>query len=271
MKHLSKRIRLWSFLLLGSGMFTLSSCGNGELTKGKAEDALEDALVMFKDSSQFELLPVGYLEIDGQTSRKQFKQLAKLGMITYKEEAVIEHKKYSNYNWYSGRTYTTKDVLHYFATIALTPEGSKYVISDPVTEIEDEDMENKSKKKEIEIDAITDIRIADSIASVEAARAKARAKADDDEKEKSEYEEARDNVNYTKVPLLSHKNRIAKVKNIYCPEEWLKQGKAACVYIYENVKVTPFGRILGYKSEGERHMKGATFIYYLDEGWQVEK
>lgn len=57
MKNLTKRLQLWSFLFVGSGMFMLTSCGNGELTKGKAEDALEDGLLIFQDNSQVEASP----------------------------------------------------------------------------------------------------------------------------------------------------------------------------------------------------------------------
>lgn len=281
MKNLAKKVQLWSLLLLGSSAFVLSSCGNGELTKGKAEDALEDGLVMFKDSSQFDVLPVGYFQIDDKDAREQLQKLANAGMITYKANKVIEHKKYSNYSYFGGRTYTTRDIDHYFATVSLTPEGEKFVITDPVVEIVDKDMENKNKDKNIDIDALNQtttadsIRMVDSIAAVEAAAAEAAAQADDMKTQapepKSEYQLAQEKQSYTTFYMLSHKNKIVKIKDVYCPEELLKHGKGSCDYIYENVKVTPFGRILGKVTEGERHKKSASFIHYIDRGWCVDK
>lgn len=280
MKNLVKKARLWGVLLAGSGMFILCSCGNGELTKGKAEDALEEGLVMFKDSSQFDVLPVGYFQIDDENAREQLQKLANAGMITYKANKVIEHKKYSNYSYFGGRTYSTRDIDHYFATVGLTPEGEKFIITDPVTEIADKDMENKNKDKDIDIDALNQataadsIRIADSIAAVEAAAAEAAMQADDMKQVpevKSEYQLAQEKQSYTTFYVLSHKNKIVKIKDVYCPEELLKHGKASCDYIYENVKVTPFGRILGKVTEGERHKRSASFIHYIDRGWCVDK
>lgn len=275
MENLTKKIGLWSLMLLGSGILVLSSCGNGELTKGKAEDALEEALVMFKDSSQFQPLTVGYFEVDDASSRKQLRKLAKAGMITYKVDKVVEHKKYSNYSWFSGRTYTTKDVNHYFATVILTEEGRKYVIENPVTEIVDKDMENKNKNQNIDYDIVDEEIIDEPIATTKATESKKTTPAEKRETEapepKSDYQIALDKQTYTTLPVFSHRNKIVKIKNIYCPEELLKHGKANCDYIYENIKVSPFGHVLGDVTEGERHKSSASFTHYVDKGWCVEK
>lgn len=280
MKNLTKRLQLWSFLFVGSGMFMLTSCGNGELTKGKAEDALEDGLLIFQDNSQVESIPVGYFQIDDEKARGLLKELADAGMITYKVEKVVEDKKQANYSYYGGRTYSTKEVDHYFATVALTPEGEKQIIKEPLLALEDKDMENKQKDKEIKKTTTSyttadSIRIADSIAAVEAANAEMATaetiEAPQEVQEKSAYKMAQEKQNYGTEYVLSHKNKIVKIKDIYCPEELLKMGKANCDYIYENVKVTPFGRILGRVTEGERHKNSASFIFYIDRGWCVDK
>lgn len=280
MKNLTKRLQLWSFLFVGSGMFMLTSCGNGELTKGKAEDALEDGLLIFQDNSQVESIPVGYFQIDDEKARGLLKELADAGMITYKVEKVVEDKKQANYSYYGGRTYSTKEVDHYFATVALTPEGEKQIIKEPLLALEDKDMENKQKDKEIKKTTTSyttadSIRIADSIAAVEAANAEMATaetiEAPQEVQEKSAYKMAQEKQNYGTEYVLSHKNKIVKIKDIYCPEELLKMGKANYDYIYENVKVTPFGRILGRVTEGERHKNSASFIFYIDRGWCVDK
>lgn len=201
-------------------------------------------------------------------------------MITYKVEKVVEDKKQANYSYYGGRTYSTKEVDHYFATVALTPEGEKQIIKEPLLALEDKDMENKQKDKEIKKTTTSyttadSIRIADSIAAVEAANAEMATaetiEAPQEVQEKSAYKMAQEKQNYGTEYVLSHKNKIVKIKDIYCPEELLKMGKANCDYIYENVKVTPFGRILGRVTEGERHKNSASFIFYIDRGWCVDK
>lgn len=283
MKNLTNKFRLWSVLLVGSGMFALTSCGNGELTKGKAEDALEEGLLMFQDNSQYENIPVGYFQLDNESARASLKQLADVGLITYKVDKVIEKKRISNYSWYSGTSYSYRDVDHYFVTLALTPEGQKFVIDEPVTELIDEDMVNKKAEQEevspqSVLAAADSVRIADSIAAVEAAAAEMAEEnpplnqvKPDAPKEKSAYELAVDKVNMTSVCVRTHKNKIVKVKNVFCPEDMLKEGKATCEYIYEYSKVTPFGRILDKLVEGDRHKGTASFVHYIDRGWCVAK
>lgn len=51
----------------------LASCGSDSLSKGSAEGALEDQLVMFQDSSQVVRLNTGYYELDDADARFQLK------------------------------------------------------------------------------------------------------------------------------------------------------------------------------------------------------
>lgn len=269
MKSLFNRFCFWSVLLIGSGLF-LTSCGNGELTKGSAEDALEEAVLKLQDNSQYITLPTGYFEVD-KKDIETLKSLADAGLITYKPETIVRTVK----SYYYTRNYD-----HNFATVSLTPEGQKYVI-EPVMEIEDEDMinpkagkESKTEKLLKETNAANSVRITDSIAAAEAATTEAVMEENDvpqpDVNDVSPYEAAKQKSHVTTVYVLSHKNKILKVRNIYCPEDMLKAGKASCDYIYENYKVTPFGEIINGMKEGDRHAASANFIKYVDRGWCVD-
>lgn len=199
--------------------------------------------------------------------------MADAGLITYKLETVVKTSK---------SYYYTREYKHYFATVNLTPEGQKYVI-EPVTSIEDKDMINKKAGKESktqqrlrERDIADSIRLADSIAAVEAAAGTTEAVMEENDvpqpevNDVSPYQAAKNKCNTTYVYVLSHQNKIVEVRNIYCPEDMLKAGKATCNYIYENYKVTPFGEILNGVKEGERHENKASFVKYVDRGWCVE-
>ncbi len=262
--------------ILGLGGIMLASCGGDELSKGKAESALEDQLVMFQDSSQVVSLVTGYYEENEESSRYALKKLAAVGMITYKVDLIIETRQ----SWYSTRKYP-----HYFVTVNLTEEGRKYVVSNPVTEIEDKDMENKEKEKTYPEDNVTPGDELNSILPPQEVETSSNVNENQDtttgndaynlpaggnlSSEVSEYEKAKARTSTQVYRLLSHLNKIVKIQKIYCPEEMMKKGQAGCVYIYKYKNVTPFGRILSGVREGDRFKKTATFTNYIGAGWEV--
>lgn len=266
-----------SKLLLGSIMglclAAFSSCGNGELSKGEAEDALEDQLVMFQDSSQVVSLATGYYEENDEDRRFALKKLAAAGMVTYKVDLIIESRQ----SWYSVRKYP-----HYFVTVALTEAGKKFVVNEPVTEIKDKDMENREKEKVYPEDSVIPGDDLNSILPPQESsseeitgnfnesdvNAVSRTRSASPS-ELSEYDKAKARVSIREYNLLSHFNVIVKIQKIYCPEEMLKKGEAACVFIYKYEDVTPFGRILNGVQEGDRFKKTATFTKFIGAGWEV--
>lgn len=265
------------------GLFALSSCGNGELTKGSAESALKKGLVALQDSSQFTTIDIGYYQLDDKKARLTLRQLANAGVITYTADKVIEKVRKSQGGWYRP-TYYYIDVERFFVKVDLTEEGRKLVVNEPVIEIPDNDI--KYKIKEIYSFEVPYSEIEDGAKPITTTTPPTNDEDPDDtdheyeitenestigETGKSQYQIAKDRTRKLSLNVLTHTNKLVKVKNVYCPEEALKKGEAACAYIYEQTKVTPFGFFLKGIQEGERKMGIAGFNKYTDEGWKVVK
>lgn len=255
------------------GMFIMSSCGNGELTKGSAEDALEKEVVAFQDSSQVATLQTGYYQLDDKDARMTLRRLANAGVITYSADKVIE-KIRRQQGWYNP-TYYYVDVEHFFVKVGLTPEGEKFVVTNPVTEIVDKDMDYKIKESKFSMDVpFSDIEDAKPKATTDSSTSNTQSgnsgsSADGQAAEKSDYQKAKDRAFTVSYNVLTHKNKIVKIKNVFCPEESLKKGTATCMFIYENAKVTPFGYFIQGIEEGRRRSATASFSKYTDGGWKV--
>lgn len=276
-------MRKTSKILMGSVLgicgVMLASCGGDGLSKSSAENALEDQLVMFQDSSQVVQLVTGYYEENDEDARFALKKLAAAGMINYKVDLIVETRQI----WYSTRQYN-----HYFVTVSLTEEGQKYVVNDPVTEIADKDMEVKEKEVSYpednvapgdDLNSVTPPQDPESVSSVPSSSSSSSSSGNSGytpssgssaASNASAYEKALANVHTQTYYFLSHKNEIVKIQKIYCPEEMMKQGVASCVYIYEYSDVTPFGRILNGVKEGTRMKSTAKFVKYIGTGWEVE-
>lgn len=265
-----KASRILMGSLVGICGVMLASCGSDSLSKGSAEGALEDQLVMFQDSSQVVRLNTGYYELDDADARFQLKKLAAAGVIDYKVDLIVETRT----GWYAGQ------YEHYFVTVNLTEEGKKYVVSKPVTEIVDKDMEVKESDESYPEDNVAP---GDDLSNTgSAAQSNLETPADGDvmdpdtyptataTADMSEYEAAQAKQHIDMCTFLSHKNKIVKIQRIFCPEEMMKNGKASCEYIYEYSDVTPFGRILNGVKEGSRQKESATFVRYEDLGWTLQ-
>lgn len=236
----------WSVLLVASGILILTSCGNGELTKGAAEKALKKGELMFQDNSQCAKLSLGYYEIDNEREQEMLFGLLNAGLITYKESVITEVRKY----------YADKN--HLFAHVALTEEGKKFVIDEPCVKLINEDLLTKEEKDALKRTAVKK----DIIAIAEPTFSEAEME--------DHYRAARSKVKRSNVDVLLYHIKIAKIKNIYCPEDFLKAGKSTCRYVYEYYKVTPFGKVLRGISDGDRREEKASFVHYIDTGWRLD-
>ena len=98
----------------------LTSCDDTVLTAGLAKDAVKkDA--SWETPEVVRNFKVGYYEIDLEEATA-LRQLQAAGMITLKLEKAVEERTWSG--WYSSKT---SYVDHYYAEVALTEEGKKYV------------------------------------------------------------------------------------------------------------------------------------------------
>ena len=88
--------------------------------------------------------------------------------------------------------------------------------------------------------------------------------------ELSAYERAKAKVNVTTVQIILGEIEFVKAKEIYCPEEWQKLGKASCKIITAFTGKTPFGYVYGAPAEGHRNIESIVLKRYEDLGWVVE-
>ncbi len=276
--------------VLACGM-SLSSCcgGNGELTKGDVEDEVERMVGRWWDYHQTTTVKTGYYELNDAEDRLKLVKLAAAGMITYKATNIIETKKT---RWYGTRKYD-----HVFVEVALTEEGKKYVVSDEEYEKIQKEIEESRLDKDLmtpntdktypedavagegdipviddepvqaegDMDRLTDEDNAQLKKELQAPSSAATAVAP--KKQPSAYEQAKEKENSTYVRVKSHKIELYKVRDIKCTQTMLENGEAKAVIILETVDVTPFGRILDGKADGEKKAEKVEFSLYTD-GWR---
>lgn len=283
MKNLAKSsLAVLSGLLLTVSGGMLTSCDSDTLSARLAKNALckESS---FRDSSQCVTLNTGYYEVD-EAEITRLKQLQNAKMVTCKIETVIEKKKQSRYNWYSGYTYYYEDVEHQFAEVTLTKEGLKYKVYQPVTMREDlEELLKANEKPEEETPDYMTVKEsttvqnessapevpADSAAVIEEEPVET-PPAETPSEEKSAYDKALEKANREYHEMLAGRLEVVKVIEVYCPEEMQKNGKGTCKFVYEFVDKTPFGYVLNAPEQHKRHIGKATLTHYEDKGWIVD-
>ncbi|MBQ8282443.1 MAG: hypothetical protein IJZ01_02570 [Paraprevotella sp.] len=265
------------------GLVSLSSCGgnDGEFTKSAAEDALEE-MDVFEENAHTVKFETGYYEMNDADYRLKLLKLAANEVITYKAEQINEYIPATR--WRSARV---KE--HVFVTVQLTDKGEKYVIEKPSQTEEEAELVAAVDTKEYPEDKVLQegpIPVINPQANenAEAPVEKFEENHDDafqpddspmeelDEiTDTNEYLQALAKININSVYVLTQEIGIYKVMNLVCNDEMKKSGTASCDFIIEATDVTPFGRILKGVKKGTREKGSATFKYYIDKGWHVER
>lgn len=265
------------------GLVSLSSCGgnDGEFTKSVAEDALEETDV-FEENAHTVKFETGYYEMNDADYRLKLLKLAANEVITYKAEQINEYIPATR--WRSARV---KE--HVFVTVQLTDKGEKYVIEKPSQTEEEAELVAAVDTKEYPEDKVLQegpIPVINPQANenTEAPVEEFEENYDDafqpDDSpmnnntgtaEANEYQKALAKININSVYVLTQEIGIYKVMNLVCNDEMKKSGTASCDFIIEATDVTPFGRILKGVKKGTREKGSATFKYYIDKGWHVER
>lgn len=265
------------------GLVSLSSCGgnDGEFTKSAAEDALEE-MDVFEENAHTVKFETGYYEMNDADYRLKLLKLAANEVITYKAEQINEYIPATR--WRSARV---KE--HVFVTVQLTDKGEKYVIEKPSQTEEEAELVAAVDTKEYPEDKVLQegpIPVINPQANenAEAPVEKFEENHDDafqpddspmeelDEiTDTNEYLQALAKININSVYVLTQEIGIYKVMNLVCNDEMKKSGTASCDFIIEATDVTPFGRILKGVKRGTREKGSATFKYYIDKGWHVER
>ncbi len=268
------------------GLSTTSCSGNGELTKGNVENELERLAYGELNFPHTVTLKTGYYEENSASARMELRQLASLGLLTYKAENILEITK--------SRYWGTKKKDHIFVTVALTEEGKKFVMTDEEKEkmqekikknAADQDMVNPNEDTEYPEDKVPNYETIpvvddeDVSASPVVKGADTEYEGDMDrmtdadyaalEENPSSYEKAVAKISYDNVSMKAFNWEIYKVRNIYCTTNMLEEGKAEAEVIFEFVDVTPFGRVMSDKTEGEKMKKDFQFVKYTD-GWKLK-
>ncbi len=265
------------------GLVSLSSCGgnDGEFTKSAAEDALEE-MDVFEENAHTVKFETGYYEMNDADYRLKLLKLAANEVITYKAEQINEYIPATR--WRSARV---KE--HVFVTVQLTDKGEKYVIEKPSQTEEEAELVAAVDTKEYPEDKV----LQEGPIPVINPQANENAEAPVEEFEENhddafqpddspveeldeitdtnEYLQALAKININSVYVLTQEIGIYKVMNLVCNDEMKKSGTASCDFIIEATDVTPFGRILKGVKKGTREKGSATFKYYIDKGWHVER
>lgn len=265
------------------GLVSLSSCGgnDGEFTKSAAEDALEE-MDVFEENAHTVKFETGYYEMNDADYRLKLLKLAANGVITYKAEQINEYIPATR--WRSARV---KE--HVFVTVQLTDKGEKYVIEKPSQTEEEAELVAAVDTKEYPEDKVLQegpIPVINPQANENAEAPVEEFKENHDDAfqpddspmnnntgttEANEYQKALAKININSVYVLTQEIGIYKVMNLVCNDEMKKSGTASCDFIIEATDVTPFGRILKGVKKGTREKGSATFKYYIDKGWHVER
>ena len=269
---------------------TFTSCGDDTiLTASLAEDAVKKDLYWENNPKQATEFTTGYFEV-AYSDYAKYQQLQAAGMITFAAEKAVEAKK--RYSW---RGYYYEYIDHYYANVALTEEGQKYVFTDEVKhgrkdiakDMNTEAMEEPEKLPEYMTTypelAITTLRPAPSKEeTTDEPDAEPLYKDDsnfigiDDEPsdapaEPTAYDKAQAKVNFETVTVVTGELEIVKAKEVFCPEEYWKVGKGECKIIIEFTGKTPFGYALGSPRDGARWEQDIELKRYEDLGWVVKE
>lgn len=294
MREIVTKFLLSAFVCVGA--FSLVSCDSDRLSARLAKKAVEEHTA-FRDSSLTVQFNVGYYEVS-EDDIAQLNQLQKANVITFKTEKVTEKKKRWSYSWYSSSSYT-ENIEHTFADVKLTEEGRKYLVSEKPAmredwekvlrklekkykELKEPDFMNleakageKPEKKEEAVPEKPE-KEDEVIDSAEVAEAMAEVAAPMEEEKPAEttasagsYEAAVERVKVETCNMLAGKLKVVEVLDVFCPEEYVKNGKGECSVVYEIEDRTPFGWVL-YKSENYGVMN-FRLLHTEDNGWVVAK
>lgn len=273
-----------------AALAAFTSCGDDAvLTAGLAEEAVKKDLYWESNPKQTAELTTGYFEVSYDDYVK-YQQLQAAGVITLTAEKAVEAKQ--RYSW---RGYYYEYIDHYYANVALTEEGQKYLFTDEVKHgradiakdlkldemLEDEKLpEYLTNYPELKVTTLKPEPKQQTEEADEEPVAEPLYKDDsyfqvDDEpagtpKEPSAYEKAQAKVNFETVTVVTGELEIVKAKEVFCPEEYWKVGKGECKIIIEFTGKTPFGYALGAPREGSRYDQKIELKRYEDLGWVVE-
>jgi len=250
---------------------SLTSCDKHTLTARLAKKAIEKETA-FRDSSQVVQIGIGYYEVDSAAKQK-LEALAREGVISCKISGIAERHRFEKYTWWEGTKVFYKDITHYFAEVSLTGEGKKFVVSNPPVKpqgednIPEADYHNMSADS-LQAEAFSGNSTAGNTEAVSENSASTIQK--DTTGNANPYSEALKRVKLTTVNVLTGFYKVEKVLNVFCPDNYRKNGIGKCNFVCKFTGITPFGKIMTNRKDGERTYGNADFTRFEDKGWRVD-
>lgn len=281
--------------LLAACFLIFSSCDSDELSPRLAKKALEDA-PQLRDSCLTRTFETGYYEVEADDTIK-LGQLQRAGVITYSAETVVEKRKRYSYSWYGSSSYT-ENVDHIFVTVELTEEGKKLEVTnkpvmrsvyekalglfDKKEEIKDpaymsaeaaaaakKAEQKEDKTSTADVTEAVDTAVVDTVAA-DVDYAEAEPEPEPAAPATDPYDTACAKVNKVEHEMLIANIKIVKVIDVFCPEEYKKNGQGECNFVYEFDDLTPFAWVFGDKEAlHKRNVSSAKFKHTVDQGWYV--
>lgn len=249
---------------------SLASCDKHTLTASLAKKAIEKETA-FRDSSQVVQIGIGYYEVDS-AAKRQLEALAREGVISCKISGIKEHHRFEKYTWWEGTKVFYKDITHYFAEVSLTGEGKKFTVSNPPVKPQGEDNIPEADYHNMSADSMQAEAFSGSITAGNTAAVSENSAITilkGTAGNANPYSEALKKVRLTTVNVLTGFYKVEKVLNVFCPDNYRKNGIGKCNFVCKFTGITPFGRILTNHKEGERTYGNADFTRYEDKGWRV--
>lgn len=286
---LMKRILIF---LVAALTILLCACSGDDsvLSESSAKKAIGNEPAFAKDFAT-KTFATGYYEIEEDYANK-LAQLAAAGMITYNVDTFTKQVMKRNYGFWGSNYYMVEET-HYFATVALTEEGNKYVVEHPT--ILRKDVASDFLPNQDYSEAVPDYMnasyngstavVAEDACAVEEETAiettMAEAAASEAVVEETEapaapanpnaaYDAAKARENKVDHQMLLGHNEIVKVKEVRCSEDMAKEGVGKCKLLYTFKDKTPFGYVLGAPKEGYINVAEISFVYYQDMGWVAD-
>ncbi|MCX4260883.1 MAG: hypothetical protein OSJ33_06405 [Muribaculaceae bacterium] len=257
----------------------MTSCGDSEvLSVSSAKKALKKEAFFAKDYATHNF-NTGFYEVD-ETDLDRLAKLQTAGMVTFTTQNVVEKQQKSRYEYYRGYVYYTIDIEHTFASVKLTEAGAKLIVAEPTTMRKDiaDDMKDNKDYTATMPDYMNAVYTATSSPSSPATETEEEETFQSDDSlqttkdpndPNAAYNTILARVNITSQAMLLGHFELVKVKEVFCPAEYVKEGKGTCKYIYKFVDKTPFGYVFDAPSEGWLSQSSATLRHYQDLGWVV--
>lgn len=264
-----------SLLVLGMALsaVVLTSCGGNKRNNTQiTEDAVKQAVERLSDFQKGKYnvpVEIGYYELNNENARYKLRQLASNGMIAYNAEQINE---------YDANNQLIAE--HVFVNVEVTAEGKKYLLEKSYIDSLncDVDMLNRFASETYPMDDVAKKEIIPVRNPLYVTKDGSEDLTEDQPKEISDvaqasptlYQTAKSKETVEDVFFLAMSKSIYKIENVVCDELMQKQGNAQADVIIEQTEVTPFGRIVGNFTKGEKERVHLTLKYFIERGWDVE-